>query len=888
MVAPGTRFGPYEILAPLGAGGMGEVYRARDTRLGRTVALKVLPAELARDPERVSRFEREARSASSLSHAHVVAVYDVGRQGDESYLVTEIVEGGNVRDLLERGAIPIRRAMDIAIQIASGLAAAHEQGIVHRDLKPENVLLTKQGESKIGDFGLAKLTEPGDDSNSALPTSDGLRTSDGMVMGTVAYMSPEQASGRSVDFRSDQFAFGAILYELLSGRSAFRRPSPAETLSAVMRDEPEPVQAIRPDVPAPLAWILDRCLAKEPVGRYASTRDLATELATVRDHLSDVTGRASGPPARGVVAGPAGTQGHRAAWAIAGLAVLAGMGLALVVRGRTRPPSPVIRFTVPPPEGMTIDSDVEFVSMALSPDGDRLAFVAHRPLSPPMVWIRTMSDFDARPIAGSEGVSSLCWSPDGNSLAFFAGHLLKRLDLAGGSAVPICELPTGEGRAASWGDGLILYATVMGEAIYRVSTDGGRPEVLIRPDPARGETRTAWPSFLPDGRHFLYTALHKGGESLLMVGALDGTVRTVAPIPSRVEFAEPGFVVYAREGALVGQRFDARSAKLAGPLFSLAPAVRYFYSTRWASFAVSRSGSLAFQPQGNVDRLEWFDRSGRTLGTLSSAIPSAILDVAISPDSRTALFSRERPDLGTYDIWQIDLARGTETRVTSDPETEFGPVWLPDGKSIVYSVVRNGRPPNLVRRSYPGEREEPLLPADSFQAVRDIAPDGRQLIFWSRSGSGKSGLSTLSLAGGGQPVPLPSSFVEDEARFSPDGRSVALISNESGQMEAYVVSLGPGKERIRLSTGGAESLRWSRNGKEIYYTSPDRKLYAVPVTVSPALEAGTPSALFSLPEGGWTTFDVASDGRFLAGVRTVSGARAPLSVVSNGFSEIRP
>jgi eukaryotic-like serine/threonine-protein kinase len=289
MVTPGTRFGPYEILAPLGAGGMGEVYRARDTRLGRTVALKVLPKELARDPERVSRFEREARSASALSHAHVVAVYDVGREGEESYLVTEIVEGGNLRELLARGPLPVRRVMDIAIQLASGLAAAHEQGIVHRDLKPENVLLTKQGEPKIGDFGLAKLTEPANDSNSALPTSDGLQTSAGMVLGTVAYMSPEQASGRSVDFRSDQFAFGTILYELLAGRSAFRRPSAAETLSAVMRDEPEPVRSIQAAVPPHLAWIVDRCLAKEPDGRYAATRDLARELAMVRDHLSEAT-----------------------------------------------------------------------------------------------------------------------------------------------------------------------------------------------------------------------------------------------------------------------------------------------------------------------------------------------------------------------------------------------------------------------------------------------------------------------------------------------------------------------------------------------------------------------------------------------------------------------
>ncbi len=876
------------------------MYRARDTRLGREVAIKVLPEGFAGDAERVARFEREARSASALSHAHVVSVFDVGRAGESFYIVTEIVAGGNLRDLLDRGPLPLRRALDLSVQIASGLAEAHESGIVHRDLKPENVLLTKTGDAKIADFGLAKLAETGSAGMSQLPTSDGLKTSDGIVMGTVAYMSPEQAGGRSVDFRSDQFAFGTILYEMLAGRPPFRRATAGETMAAVLRDEPAPVRSINPVVPPQLGWILDRCLSKAPEGRYASTRDLSRELALVREHLSEMTGGSTEPSNR-----PSSrkNRGSLLPWTAAALAIGAAgaMAVALIEHRRSSSFPPTIRFATAPPAGGKFLSTFDLVSQAFAPDGCRLAFVVNEARSPRQiaensrpsrrVWIRTLSELEAHPLAGSEGVSSIFWSPDSRSIGFFTGGQLKRIDLAGGSAVPICDLPggLGGGVTGTWGAGEILFDSTFDGLIYRVSADGGRPAVLVRPDSARGETKARWPWFLPDGKTFLYLAGRKDGESNLIFAASGQAPRVVAPFSSRVEYVDPGFLVFARDGGLVAQRFDPASGRLSGPLLSLAPAVRYFYSNKWAGFATSRNGMLAYSGQGNISRLTWFDRSGRVLGKIGSEGAGDTINVAISPDGRSVLFDRTRPDLGTFDIWTIDLARGVETRVTSEPDTEFDPVWLPDGMSLVYSVVRHGQTPQLVRRELAGGPEAPLLPPGSFQQAMAVSRDGRRLLFSQRPAGGTFGVWTLSLVGDPAPAPLVTSKSQQEiARLSPDDRFVAFISDESGQSEAYVEPLASDRQKVRISTGGATLLRWNRDGKEIFYASPDGKLYAVPIRVSPALQVGKPAFLFSLPAEGWEAFDVASDGRFLAAVQEISGTTVPLSVVSNWTSEIRP
>jgi serine/threonine protein kinase len=894
-ISPGSRLGPYEIEAPLGAGGMGEVYRARDTRLSRSVAIKVLPEALSRDPERAARFEREARSASALSHAHVVAVYDVGRSEDSLYLVTEIVEGGDLRGFLSRERPSLRRAVDLAFQIASGLAAAHESGVVHRDLKPENVLIGRNGEAKIGDFGLAKLTESAGGSSSHLPTSDGLKTSEGIVMGTVAYMSPEQTRGDTVDFLSDQFAFGSLLYEMLSGRPSFRRASAAETLSAIIRDEPEPLRRIDPSIPPNLSWIVERCLSKEPRNRYASTRDLATDLALVRDRWSDLTGPVSEPP----VSVPTRSRTTLLVAAGSAVALAAAALVALIARrGPQAAPAVPIRFTIPAP-GARFVTRFDTISLAFSPDGSRLAFIADdtessrevAPSSSPSrrIWIRNVSDLEARPVPGTEGAASIFWSPDGHSIGFIADRELRRHDLGAGAAVPICDIPTPVLTVAgTWGAGVILFASTFEGIVYRVPADGGHaPEAFIRPDPARGEARVGWPHFLPDGRSFLYVATRKDGTGHLMIASLDSAQpREVGAVNSRVEYADPGFVVFARDGALVAQRFNPKSKTLEGPLVSLAPSVYYFYTSKWAGFTVSRSGSLAWQPEGNVSRLTWFDHSGKSLGEPGSTTVGETISLSISPDGREAAFDRTRPDLGTFDVWRIDFSRGIETRLTSDPNTEFDPVWLRDGRHLVYSTVHDSLP-RLVRRDLASAVEEPLLPAGTFQQALDVTPDGRQLLFSQTGEKSSWGIWMLSLDGPAPPLPVVvSTHTQEIARLSPDGRFVAYVSDESGRPEAYVSQMGTGAPSVRVSPSGAVLLRWSRDGSEIFYTAPSEQLFTVSVSTSPSLQIGAPRLLFSLPHGGWRAFDVAADGRFLASVPQSSYATQPLRIAVNWTSEI--
>ena len=895
-LAAGTRLGPYEILSLLGAGGMGEVYRARDTRLGRDVAVKVLPEDLSREPDRVARFEREARSASALSHAHTVSVYDIGREDGRLYMVTEIVEGGSLREAMENGRIPLRRAIDLACQIAGGLSAAHEQGIVHRDLKPENVLLARSGEAKIADFGLAKLTETERGAASQIPTSDGNSTAAGLVMGTVAYMSPEQATGRKVDFRSDQFAFGAIVWEMLAGRPGFRRESAAETLSAVIRDEPEPLRTVNPAVPAPLAWIVERCLEKDPQGRYASTQDLAREIAGIRDHLTDISGGRDAAP---VAERPRARRGFLAA-AIALAAAGLGIAAAIAFRFGQHPVSSApaaVRFLLPPPSPAMFFSRFDSVALAISPDGSRIAFIgdraaAAREVAPAaglstQIYLRALSDLDAKPVPGTDGATSLFWSPDSRSIGFFAAGQLKRLELGSESPVPVCAFPSGKLVTATWDGGTILFGSTFEGVVYRVPADGGTPSVLVRPDPARGETRMMWPHFLPDGRSFLYLAVHRDGAGTLMLGSLDGRpARAVGPMASRVEWTAPGDLVFAADGALFARRFDAKSGKFTGPARPLAPSVYSFFTSKWAGFTVSRTGSYAYLPKGNANRLTWFDRSGRSLGEVGAGVGETI-DLAISPDGRRAAFDRTREDLGTFDVWLLDLERGVESRLTSAPNTEFDPVWLPDQKHLLYSVVRDFLP-QIVERDLEGGAEEPVLPPGTFQEAMDVWPDARRLLFSQGDPKGSWGIWSIALVPGAKPNPLVGAPLHSEVgRLSPDGRFLAFLASESASADAaYVEPISGAGERIRISPGNAMLLRWSRDGKEIFYTTPDGHLVSVPVRTSPALQVGNPVTLFALPAKGWRAFDVSPDGRFLAAVPTVSYATEPVAVVLSGTGKL--
>jgi Tol biopolymer transport system component len=538
---------------------------------------------------------------------------------------------------------------------------------------------------------------------------------------------------------------------------------------------------------------------------------------------------------------------------------------------------------VPAPANGAFSYHVEVSFLALSPDGSRLAYVASDPQGGQRIFLRPLSSSEARAIPGTEGANSLFFSPDGRSIAFFAEGRLKRVELLGGAAVSICDVALiGPYLSGTWGrGGDILFAGVTrGRGIFRVSAAGGVPTEVIRVDLSRSEARVAWPWFLPEGDRFLYLLRHLDGHGNLMLAEPGKKPRLVMAMQSAVQYVDPGYLVFAREGTLRAQRFDPQSARVMGEPFSIVERVRYFLSTGAASFAASRTGTLVYQSQEDVSRLTWLDRTGRELGSVGP--PGNYLSISIAPDGRRALSDRTRPEIGTYGIWSLDLERGTETPITSDPDTEVYPILLPGGRSVVYSVDR-GTSPRLFRKDLATGKKETLIPGEGFEFAEDVSPDGRSLLFGEASEQGLFDVWVLPLTGGGKPSAfLQTPFSKTNVRFSPDGRYLAMITTESGQREVYVTAYpGPG-ERIRVSSGGARGLRWSRDGRELLYVSGDRHMISVPVKTSPSLELGAPAALFALSGAAWRGFDVSPDGkRFLAIVPKVVADELPLEVVVN-------
>ena len=879
MLAAGVRLGPYEILSPLGAGGMGEVYRARDTRLERDVAVKVLPSHLTSSEELRQRFEREARTIAQVSHPHICSLYDVGREGEIEYLVMELLEGETLAGRLAKGPLPLDQTLGFGAEIASALDAAHRKGIVHRDLKPGNIMVTASG-VKLLDFGLAKMLDPGGpiESLTSAPTAAKDVTREGAILGTLSYMAPEQLEGKSADSRADIFALGTVLYEMATGRKAFAGTSQASLISAILATEPPLVSSVHPLAPPALDRVVKTCLAKDPAGRWQSAHDVGLQLRAISEGAV--------PPGPGLTAPPL-LRTRFLPWLVAGVAVaaaVAAFSLARPPRGR---PARTIRFSVPPPANGAFSYFVEVSFLAVSPDGSQLAYVASDPQGGQRIFLRPLSSLEARPIPGTEGANSLFFSPDGRSIAFFAQGKLKRVELSGGAAVSICDVPPGPHLSGTWGrGGDILFSGVTRQAVFRVSAAGGTPAEAIRLDPSRGEARIAWPWFLPDGQRFLYVLRRPDGQGNLMLAEPEKQPRPIMAMESTVQYVDPGYLVFAREGTLLAQRFDPGSGRVTGEPFSIAEHVRYFFSTGSASFAVSRTGTLAYQAQDDVTRLTWLDRTGREVGTVGP--PGNCLSISIAPDGRRVLFDRARPGIGTYDIWSFDLERGTETPVTSEPESEVYAVWLPGGRSVAYSAVRTSRAPQICRKDLTTGKEEQLLPGGGFQIAQDVSPDGKFLVYVEGSEHGWFDVWALPLTGGGKPVALlQAPFSKGDVRFSPDGRYLAMITGESGQPEVYVTAYpGPG-ERIRVSTGGARSLRWSRKGGELLYLSADGHMMSVRVRTSPSLEIGAPAALFTLNGTAWKDFDVSPDGqRFLAVVPKIVADELPLTVVANWASEV--
>jgi serine/threonine protein kinase len=884
---PGTRLGPYEVLSPLGTGGMGEVYRARDTRLGRDVAVKVLPASFSTDTDRLHRFQQEACAAGSLNHPNILSIHDIGTHNGAPYVVSELLEGETLRKRLSGMTLPYRRAIDYGLQLAHGLAAAHEKGIVHRDLKPENIFITKDGRVKILDFGLAKLIQAnGNECQTDIPTRR-VDTDPGIVMGTVGYMSPEQVRGQGVDHRSDIFAFGAILYEILSGQRAFHGDSPADTMSAILREEPPDLSATNHNVSPALERLVDHCLEKNPDERFHSARDLAFALEALSASAISSTETVRMPP-------PAGRRfvsREFIAWSVATLLLLVAIPLAIIaLRSTPATPSEVSRFYIFPAEKTFFGGATDFIS----PDGRKFVFNVIGTEGRPQLWIRSIDSLTARPIPGTEmGVQGF-WSPDSRYIAFFADGKLKKVDVSGGAVQTLADSQTT--RGGTWSkNGEILFTPAFSGALFRVSASGGNFTAVTKVDPSRAESGHFWPQFLPDGHHFIYLARTAKPETTgIYLGSLESPEsRMLVQSDAGARFAQPGYLLFLKERVLMAQPFDPDKLQLSGEPSMVAEQIGYNAQNGRSFFCVSDNGILVYRTGVfALSRLAWFDRKGKELGSAGQASP--LLSPALSPDEKRVAMVRADPSTGS-DIWLLDLARLNSSRLTFDPAIDSNPVWSPDGSRIVFSSNRAG-PYNLYWKSSSGAgNEELLLKSETAKFVTDWSSDGRLILYMDSGAITGSDIWALPVSGDQKPFPIvQSSFNETQGRLSPDTHWIAYVSNESGISEIYVQNFPPAGGKWMVSINGGFQPRWRGDGKELFYYSVDSKLMAVPVkTNGNNFEAGSPVALFlvrvlSGPPTGGAGYTVTHDGqRFLVNVLAEESSPSPAVVVQNWTALLR-
>ena len=882
---PGATIGHYVIRSLLGSGGMGEVYLARDTKLDRDVALKLLPAALADDPGRLRRFELEARSASALNHPAIVTIYDLGQAESQPYISMELVDGQTLRQMLRAGTPTLRRTLQVTAPIADALAKAHEAGIVHRDLKPENLMVSNDGFAKILDFGLAKLSDTAD-ARAALQTMTADGTRAGTVMGTVGYMSPEQASGESADSRSDQFSFGLVLYEMLTGQRAFNRPTAVETLSAIIREDPTPVGQFNPSVPAPVRWIVDRCLAKTPADRYGSTRDLARDLASARDHVSELT--SSGATAGAAVAPPARFRKRElVAWLL--VSALGASSIALLFRptaGTSSDRDRTVRFTIAPPKDVNFTSSIGSSPFAVSPDGRYLAFVGVSSGKARSLWLQSFDSVVARPMAGTEGALAPFWSPDSRDVGFFARNQLKRVSISSGEVTVVCETRRGDsgGGGGTWNrDGVILFAPTLDSGLFRVPAAGGTPSPVTLLDPARQESAHVGPLFLPDGRHYLFFNVAGGDTAGHYVASLDSPERKRVAIEqmAMLGFSTPDLLFFVRDRTLTAQRFDLNRLEVTGEPIRVAEGVDQLGLS--ATFAVSLGGTLVYWTgDRTITQLTWFQRDGTEAGTVGA--PGPYMNLAISADGRQVAV--DRFDLRPA-IWLLDPARGTESRATSGAPYESTPVWSPGGKSFVFAAARD-TPPNLYIKEIGTTGEEARVFRTMLQSFpQSWSPDGRLIAYVTIDPkTSSSDIWLVPATGDRKPIPfLQTPDDEGFARISPDGRWLAYSAIESGTSGVYVTRFPEAVGKWPVSARGGRFPVWRRDGRELFYRAADGTLMAVPIGPGDEFAPGAPIALFRPRAavsglGLGTFYDVAPDGRFLVNV-FVERTSPPATVVMN-------
>jgi Tol biopolymer transport system component/predicted Ser/Thr protein kinase len=896
----GTRLGPYEVLTPLGAGGMGEVYRARDTRLDRTVAVKILPSHLSNDPTLRQRFEQEAKAVSSLNHPHICALYDVGHQDGTEFLIMEYLEGETLARQLEKGALPLVQVLKYGVEIADALDKAHRQGIIHRDLKPGNIMITKSG-AKLLDFGLAKAAVPlatGMTLTAAVTRTTPV-TQPGTIVGTFQYMSPEQIEGKELDSRSDIFSFGAVLYEMLTGERAFQGKSQLSVASAILEKEPAPISTIKPLTPPALDRAIRRCLAKDPEDRWQTARDLLLELKWIAEAGSQVGVPALLVPQRRVREG--------LAWAAAAAFILTTVAFAIGFGLRApKPPSQPMRLTAEIGADANLFTDVGPAAI-LSPDGARLAFVASGSDQKRRIYVRWLDQFQATVLSGTDNARDPFFSPDGQWLGFFADGKLKKISVQGGPVVTLCNVSND--RGGSWGeDGTIVFTPEFRVALSKISAAGGIPQPLTILDQQAGEITHRWPQVLPGGKAVLFTSSTHGvnyeDSDIVVYSTASGQRKTVLRGGFHARYLHSGHLVYVHEGTMFAVPFDLKRLEATGQPTPILEGVVSVPINGGAQFSFSETGNLIYiagrSGAQNV-AIDWMDREGK-FSPLREA-PADYYFPAFSPDGKRLALTIN--DVKGGNIWVYEWEKDILTRLTFAGDQNISPAWTPDGQRIVYSSLEIGRTYNLWWKRADGAGDaQRLTESKSGQSGASWRSDGKVLAFAQLNPATNWDIMTLTVDGDeksgwkfGQPNPfLNSSFEELSPAFSPDGRWLAYASDESGEYEVYVRPFpGPGG-KWQISTGGGSFAKWSRNGKDLFYRTQDNKVMVATYTVSgDSFHADKPrlwspgqftsrlSSIFA------ASFDLHPDGKRFAVLRSGTGEVPKVdkvSLISNFFDEL--